>query len=158
MLYYDKIDTQSFTIYIIFSEITIHQVTFEKPSIPKGVLSNDITLQFIDYLSGKRKVFEINYVLYGISAFTQKVLDAVNEIPYGQTRSYKCIAETIGNPKSSRAVGQALNKNPLPIIIPCHRVIASDGKISGYAYGEKIKQMLLKIEYSRDLSRGSKTL
>jgi methylated-DNA-[protein]-cysteine S-methyltransferase len=147
MLNYDKIDVQPFTIYIIFSGKTLHRLTFIKPSIKRADLSNDIAMQLIEYLSCERKVFEIDYVVEGITLFGQRVLNAVKEIPYGQTRSYKWIADLIGNPKSSRAVGQALNKNPLPIIIPCHRVIKSNGNIGGYLYGENIKILLLTNEY-----------
>lgn len=78
--------------------------------------------------------------------FQQKVFDKLLEIPYGKTASYGDIAIMIGNPQSSRAVGQAVNKNPLMIIIPCHRIIGKNGSLVGYNGGLHIKEALLKIE------------
>lgn len=78
--------------------------------------------------------------------FEHRVWLTLKEIPYGQVRTYKWVAEQVGSPNASRAVGQALKKNPLPIILPCHRVIASDGSIGGYSCGVKIKEWLLQNE------------
>jgi methylated-DNA-[protein]-cysteine S-methyltransferase len=78
--------------------------------------------------------------------FQKGVWEMVKTIPYGQTRTYKWVAEKIGNPEAFRAVGQALKKNPLPGIIPCHRVIRSDGKLGGFSKGLKEKARLLKLE------------
>jgi len=82
------------------------------------------------------------------NSFQWKVLKAVSKIPLGQVRSYAWVAKKIGRPKASRAVGQALNKNPYPIIIPCHRVIGSGGSLGGYAHGIKMKAALLQLEKS----------
>lgn len=79
-------------------------------------------------------------------AFQQKVLRAVSAIPRSEVRTYKFIAKQIGNPKAARAVGRALATNPFPLIIPCHRVIGSDGKLGGYQGGIKMKQALLREE------------
>ena len=76
-----------------------------------------------------------------------KVWYALNEIPYGETKTYKWIAEKIGKPAAVRAVGQALSKNPIPIVVPCHRVIESDGSIGGYSSGVNVKKRLLEMEY-----------
>ena len=82
-----------------------------------------------------------------LTQFQLKVFEAVLRIPFGQRRSYKWVAEQIGNPKAVRAVGQALKKNPFPLIIPCHRVIMSDGSLGGYAGGHsKRKALLLQLE------------
>ena len=81
-----------------------------------------------------------------LAPFQKKVLEVVRTIPSGETRSYKWVAERIGNPKAARAVGQALKKNPYPGIIPCHRVIRSDGKLGGYSKGTQKKKKLLKEE------------
>ena len=80
----------------------------------------------------------------------KKVWKALQEIPYGETRTYKQIAEKIGNPKAVRAVGMANNKNKIPIIIPCHRVIGSNGKLIGYALGLDKKQWLLDLEKNNE--------
>ncbi|MCP4650161.1 MAG: MGMT family protein [PVC group bacterium] len=91
----------------------------------------------------------IDMILRDFTVFERAVLKAACEIKPGQVRTYKWIAERIGRPNSQRAVGQALKKNPLPLLIPCHRVIASGGKIGGYALGVKLKKELL--DFERDL-------
>ena len=78
--------------------------------------------------------------------FQKKVWEALKAIPYGETRSYAQIAAAAGNPKACRAVGGANNKNPLPVIIPCHRVIGADGSLTGYGGGLEIKRFLLNLE------------
>lgn len=98
-----------------------------------------------EYFCGKRKNFTFPFELNG-TEFSIKVYNALMEIPYGKTCSYKDIAIKIGNEKSQRAVGGANNRNKLPILIPCHRVIGSNGKIVGYAGGIEIKQKLLELE------------
>lgn len=98
-----------------------------------------------EYLTGKRKIFDLPLAPQG-TEFQQKVWKALQEIPYGKTCSYKYIAENIGNIKACRAVGMANNKNPIPIFIPCHRVIGSNGNLVGYAGGLDIKEKLLEIE------------
>lgn len=82
----------------------------------------------------------------GVSKFDIQVLCEVLKIPKGETRSYSEIARAIGRPNASRAVGNALNRNPMPVIIPCHRVIRSDGSLGGYAFGTSRKRALLAIE------------
>lgn len=89
------------------------------------------------------------YVEMNGTPFQQEVWDALLTIPYGETRTYKQIAEQIGRPKAVRAVGQALNRNPLPILFPCHRVIGSSGKLVGFAGGLAEKQRLLEFEMKK---------
>lgn len=101
--------------------------------------------QLQEYFDGKRNVFDLPLSPQG-TEFQQKVWKALQEIPYGNTCSYKDIANNIGNVKASRAVGMANNKNPIPIFIPCHRVIGVNGKLVGYAGGLDVKEKLLKIE------------
>jgi methylated-DNA-[protein]-cysteine S-methyltransferase len=79
--------------------------------------------------------------------FEKKVWETLRKIPYGETRTYKWLAEEIGKPQAFRAVGNALGKNPIPIIFPCHRVIESDGSLGGYSGGVDIKRRLIEIEY-----------
>ena len=98
-----------------------------------------------EYFAGTRKVFTVPLEPEG-TAFQRAVWDALLTIPYGQTLSYGGVAAKIGKPKASRAVGMANNKNPLPIFIPCHRVIGADGKMVGYGGGINIKEALLKLE------------
>ena len=84
--------------------------------------------------------------LSGLTSFQRKVLEVVKTIPYGETKSYKWVAERMGKPRAARAVGQALKRNPYPKVIPCHRVIRSDGKLGGYSKGIQKKKRLLKEE------------
>ncbi len=81
-----------------------------------------------------------------LTLFEWKVLKAALQIPLGQTRSYRWVAQKIGRPKAIRAVGQALHKNPYPLIIPCHRVINKDGSLGGYSGGLKLKACVLRLE------------
>ncbi|MDR0420082.1 MAG: methylated-DNA--[protein]-cysteine S-methyltransferase [Prevotellaceae bacterium] len=101
--------------------------------------------QLKEYFAGKRKTFDFPINPQG-SEFQKQVWSALQNIPYGELRTYKQIAEEIGNAKAARAVGMANNKNPLPVIVPCHRVIGSNGKLTGYAYGLKMKEYLINIE------------
>lgn len=100
-----------------------------------------------NYFKGAKKPFPWKLIkLTTGTKFEQKVWKELWKIPYGQTVSYKKIAKRVGSPKAVRAVGQANKKNPFPIVIPCHRVIASDGSIGGYAYGVEMKKRLLTLE------------
>ncbi len=108
-------------------------------------LSKKIKQQMDEYFNGSRKVFDLPLRFEG-TEFQRKVWRALQEIPYGETRTYKEIAERIGNPKACRAVGMANNKNRIPIIIPCHRVIGVNGALVGYAGGLEIKEALLTHE------------
>ncbi|MCX8021202.1 MAG: methylated-DNA--[protein]-cysteine S-methyltransferase [Syntrophorhabdaceae bacterium] len=99
------------------------------------------------YFRGERvDFFRIETDLTGFNDFTKKVLERVKAIPYGALKSYKVIAEEVGSPNGARAVGQAVGINPVPIIIPCHRVIREDGTIGGYSQGIRMKERLLSIE------------
>lgn len=103
--------------------------------------------QIEEYLAGSRKTFDFPCRLKG-TAFQQSVWQALRAIPYGETRSYKEIATTIGKPTASRAVGMACNKNPIWIAIPCHRVVGANGALTGYAGGLDMKKELLTLEKS----------
>ena len=116
--------------------IEIKFVKDEKVINPETEILKLAKKELEEYFCGKRKNF----------TFPFKVYKALTEIPYGETCSYKDIARKIGNENSQRAVGGANNRNKLPIIIPCHRVIGSDGKLVGYAEGIEIKQKLLELE------------
>ncbi len=98
------------------------------------------------YLKGQPVDFDIEVDISDLPEFTQKVLEELRRIPYGETRSYSEIGVLAGCPKGSRAIGQALKRNPVPIIIPCHRVIRHDGSLGGFSLGEKIKKRLLFLE------------
>ncbi|MBQ9858840.1 MAG: methylated-DNA--[Oscillospiraceae bacterium] len=109
-----------------------------------SVLNNAIS-QLNEYFAGTRKSFDLPLKFDG-TEFQKLVWRELQNIPYGKTISYKELAEKTGNIKACRAVGMANNKNPIPIIIPCHRVIGANGKLTGYAGGLEVKKFLLELE------------
>lgn len=105
----------------------------------------NVKLQLDEYFSGKRKIFDIKINPKG-TAFQKQVWQELQKIPYGETKFYSEIAESIGNKNAQRAIGSACNKNPILLVIPCHRVISKSGNIGGFAYGRNVKLELLKLE------------
>ena len=134
---------------VLSSAKAVKAVIFGKPpeNIPCGHTNpGDMSVkEFEEYFKGKRRTFDVPIDPDG-TPFQKSVWKALLAIPYGETRSYKDIAEAIGNPKAARAVGMANNRNPIPIIIPCHRVIGADGSLVGYGGGLGIKKFLLTLE------------
>ena len=118
----------------------------EKSVIKETVLIKKAIIQLTEYLTGKRTVFDLPIHIDRGTEFQKRVWGALKSIPYGETRSYKDIAEKISHPKAYRAVGMANNRNPISIIIPCHRVIGTNGKLVGYGGGIDIKKKLLDLE------------
>jgi len=118
----------------------------ESPLIKKAAA------QIEEYLTGKRKLFSLPLALHG-TEFQTDVWQALQDIPYGSTRSYKEIAAVIGRPKAVRAVGMANNRNPIVIIVPCHRVIGRDGSLTGFGGGLPLKRRLLELERSNTAMR-----
>jgi methylated-DNA-[protein]-cysteine S-methyltransferase len=98
-----------------------------------------------EYFAGKRRSFSIALDMRGTS-FQKNVWEALLAIPYGETRSYRDLAKKLGNPEATRAVGAANGRNPISIIVPCHRVIGSNGKLTGFAAGLETKARLLQLE------------
>ena len=121
-----------------------HQYPY-KDIIEDKLEFNETIDQLSEYFAGTRKVFNIKTKIE-ISQFYKKALLEVAKVPYGETYSYSKIAQKLNNPKATRAVGTANARNPLPIIIPCHRIIAKNGKLGGYAGGLKMKKYLLEFE------------
>jgi len=112
---------------------------------PGARLARQAIAELREYAAGRRKRFTVPLDLDG-TAFQLKVWNALLGIPYGETRSYQQIAREIGNPRASRAVGMANHYNPVAIIVPCHRVIASDGSLGGYGGGLENKSEMLRLE------------
>lgn len=139
------------TIGIVEEEGFITEVCFEdelqEKKIPEGTspLLEAACKQLEAYFKGKRKTFDLPLKPQG-TPFMQSVWKALETIPYGETRTYKDIAQAVGNAKACRAVGLANNRNPIPIFIPCHRVIGANGKLVGYGGGLHIKVYLLELE------------
>lgn len=113
--------------------------------IPDCAKFKEAKAQLTAYFAGRRQRFELQFDLFG-TEFQKKVWQALQEIPYGATWSYKDVAAAVDSPKAVRAVGGANNRNPLPIVVPCHRVIGADGQMVGYGGGLDIKKFLLTLE------------
>lgn len=125
--------------------ILLDRVTQPEADHQPCPLTEKAFTQISEYLSGKRKVFDFPYILSG-TPFQKQVWQALCDIPYGETRSYKQIAQAIGKPNACRAVGMANHCNPMMIVIPCHRVVGANGKLTGYAGGLEMKSALLALE------------
>ncbi len=140
--------------YISFPHTTKNN--FQLPFLKNKFIAlekNDLLLKYEieilkEYFKSKKVTFDFALDLRHGSVFQKKVWKKLLEIPYGECQSYKWVAEQIGYPGAARAVGLANNKNPLPPVIPCHRVIGSNGKLVGYASGLHIKKQLLEMEYN----------
>jgi len=120
--------------------------TWGKPGSESPAAFGDVKRQLEEYFAGKRLVFRLPLDLDQGTGFQRRVWHALLEIPYGRTLSYKEVAHVIGQPSAVRAVGSANGANPLPIVVPCHRVVSSDGTMGGYGGGLKVKKQLLELE------------
>ena len=129
----------------------ITNIYFENEQIPRNNIAfetdtlKEAARQLQDYLAGKLREFDLPLALAGTD-FMLRVWKSLLNIPYGETRSYQEIALSVGNKKASRAVGHACKQNPIPIIIPCHRVIGTNGKLTGFGGGLELKARLLELE------------
>jgi O-6-methylguanine DNA methyltransferase len=110
-----------------------------------------------EYLEGKRTFFTVPVDLSGAPAFQRRVLEVARSIPFGEVRAYAWIAARIRAPRAVRAVGTALGRNPVPLIVPCHRVLRSDGGMGGYLFGTPVKDRLLALERSTPVLEGCAT-
>ncbi|CUK52656.1 TPA: methylated-DNA--[protein]-cysteine S-methyltransferase [Listeria monocytogenes] len=147
-------------LFITIDEKWIRNISYDEPknwellegNIIEKELFQALTIQLDDYFEGKREHFDLPVLLKGTD-FQQKVWQALSEIPYGVVVSYKDIAISAGSPKAVQAVGQANRANPIPIIIPCHRCVKSNGELGGYN-GTDVdkKQYLLALEKGLSLS------
>ncbi len=133
----------------------ITQLYFEGEAAPADAVVTETELlkeagrQLLDYFAGRRTEFSLPLAPSG-TAFQKKVWESLCTIPYGETRSYKEIAQSVGSPKGFRAVGMANNRNPIPVLIPCHRVIGANGNLVGYGGGLSIKERLLNLEKAHE--------
>ena len=114
--------------------------------VPDHRRASPLARELDQYFRGKRRTFDIPIDLAGLTPFQVRVLAQTAKIPFGELLTYRTIAKRIGNEKASRAVGGAVGANPIPIIVPCHRVVATDGSLGGYAGGLDAKRTLLAIE------------
>lgn len=162
VLYFCLVETVLGTMGIIMSQIGLREVILPKPSCTAVCLTalqkygiahetaqaffSDLPQRFESYFEGNCVDFPDVLDLSNASDFQKSVWETTRSIPYGETRSYSWVAGRSGHDQASRAVGQALGKNPLPIVVPCHRVIAGDGNIGGFSGGIGIKKYLLQME------------
>ncbi len=109
-------------------------------------LEEKLRADFLAYFAGKKVEFDYPLDVGGYTQFERAVWGAMSEIPYGETRSYRWLAQRIGKPRACRAVGNACGKNPLPIVQPCHRVVGSNGRLGGFSGGLDLKRHLLRLE------------
>ncbi len=130
-----------------------------RPSISGDVASQRVADQareeIVEYLRGQRVFFSVAVDLSETPPFQRRVLEAARQIPFGEARAYGWVAGRVGSPRAVRAVGTALGKNPVPLIVPCHRVWRSDGSLGGYLFGEALKRRLLHLERSTPVLEGS---
>ena len=157
-MYYDFLKTGLIgTLTLVGDEAGLRRIDFEKEKNPITIQGewkkqpgffDSVKAQLKAYFKGELKVFDILLAPVG-TPFQLKVWQALSSIPYGELVSYKTIAEAIGNPKAVRAVGGANGKNPIPIIVPCHRVIGSDGSLTGFGGGLETKKRLIDLECAR---------
>ena len=154
MVSYAHLDTPVGLLLLRADEDGLREITFLKPGgrlFPKSDWQEDPAMfrepirELRAYFAGELEEFDIRLAPEG-TEFQQRVWTELIKIPYGQTVSYGELAQRIGNPKASRAVGLANGSNPIPIVIPCHRVIGSNGKLTGYGGGLPVKEKLLALE------------
>jgi O-6-methylguanine DNA methyltransferase len=119
-----------------------------QPAGKIGKLLDQARREIAEYLAGERTFFTVPVDLSEVPVFDRAALDIAAKIPYGEVRSYKWIAEQLGKPDAARAVGGAMAGNPVPLIVPCHRVVKSDGGLGGYSFGPVQKEALLNLERS----------
>ena len=117
-------------------------------AVRSGDCFGDLIGRLQTYFDGGKATFSDELDLSGATPFQRRVWEVTRLIPYGETRGYAWVAQRVGRPGAARAVGQALGRNPLPIIIPCHRVITSDGRLGGFSDGVEMKRRLLRLEAS----------
>lgn len=149
-VFYDFVESPVGTIYLTFCGRMMTGVSFARPKgvpfrkTPGSALAKK---ELTEYFEEGRRNFTCKTEFTEGTDFEKTVWNALKAVPYGETRTYKWMAEQIGKPHAFRAVGQALGKNPLAIVFPCHRIIESDGTLGGYSSGADIKRRLLEIEY-----------
>lgn len=157
--YAQKIASPIGDLWICASQKGITSICYEEPDEYMGK-GNDLSQlaaeELGSYFQGTLKKFTVDLDWQDHSDFYQSVWTYLLDIPYGETRTYLDIARHIGKPKGSQAVGQANGKNPIPIIVPCHRVLGSNGSLTGFALGLDIKEQLLQLENPKQFARQGK--
>ena len=128
--------------------------TYGPGIVPDPRRTSTVARELDQYFAGRRKTFDLDLDLGGLTPFQRRVLRATARVPYGALVTYRTVAQRAGNVAASRAAGAALGANPVPIVVPCHRVVASDGSLGGYAGGLDAKRHLLAIERGEAVPAG----
>lgn len=122
--------------------------------VPDAKRADQLARELDEYFAGRRRDFEVDVDLTALTPFQRRVLRATANVRYGQLTTYAEIARRAGHERAARAAGAALGANPVPIVVPCHRIVASDGSLGGYAGGLRAKRRLLAIERGNDVPQG----
>ena len=128
--------------------------TYGPGVVPDPRRTAPVTRELDQYWSGRRRSFDLAVDLSGLTPFQRRVLRATARVGYGELVAYATVAKRAGNERASRAAGAALGQNPIPIVVPCHRIVASDGSLGGYSGGLDAKRALLALERSGDVPEG----
>jgi methylated-DNA-[protein]-cysteine S-methyltransferase len=107
---------------------------------------DEVRRELDEYFEGRRHAFDLTVDLRGVTPFSERVLLELSRVPFGETATYAELAARAGNPKAARAVGTIMNRNPIPIVLPCHRIIGANGSLVGYGGGLERKEALLRLE------------
>ena len=163
MTWFTRIDSPVGPLLLVASEAGLEMISFCAKERPERVLPewvedrapfSAVIEQLEAYFAGRLREFDVPLALKG-TAFQLRVWEALRSIPYGATTSYGALAKLLGDVKATRAVGLANGRNPVPIIVPCHRVIGADGSLTGFGGGLPIKRKLLVLEGARAEAQGS---
>jgi methylated-DNA-[protein]-cysteine S-methyltransferase len=160
---FDVVDTPIGELLVAASDRGLAAISFETdddcverlariagPRVLRSPRSVDSARRELDeYFGGSRRTFDLTLDLRALPPFTVSVLDQLARVPYGETTTYGELARRVGHPRAARAVGTVMNRNRIPIVLPCHRVVGSTGALTGYAGGLDVKQTLLELEGAR---------
>jgi methylated-DNA-[protein]-cysteine S-methyltransferase len=161
---YDVVDTPIGPLFVAASTHGLAAISFESdpedqlerlariagPAVLRSPKSVDVARRELDeYFAGRRRVFDLALDLRALPPFTVSVLHELGRVPYGETTTYGALATAVGRPRAARAVGTVMNRNRIPIVLPCHRVVGSSGDLVGYAGGLDLKIALLELEGAR---------
>jgi len=160
---YDVVDSPIGPLLLAASDHGLLRISFQRDRSPEEALEqitraagrhvlrapravDDARRELDEYFAGRRSSFDLSIDLRGATEFTAGVLGELARVPYGQTVTYAELAARVGRPRAARAVGTVMNRNRIPIVLPCHRVVGSDGSLTGYAGGLDVKEQLLRLE------------
>jgi methylated-DNA-[protein]-cysteine S-methyltransferase len=161
---FDVIDSPIGPLFVAASPRGLAAISFERdpdeqldrisriagPRVLRSARSVGLARRELDeYFEGERRVFDLSLDLRGLPPFTLSVLKQLARVPYGKTTTYGALAAKVGHPRAARAVGTVMNRNRIPIVLPCHRVIGATGNLTGYAGGLDVKRTLLELEGAR---------